>query len=211
VFCNRKRDISEVCRFMRSKGIKAEQLHGDMEQEQRTVALNSFKGGASQVLVCSDVAARGLDVQGMSHVFNWDVPNHPEDYVHRIGRTGRANATGRAFTFSTPNDFKAVALIQKLIGKTINVFNLGDEFTPPPQTEDTADLEPTERTHKKHYEPRRNRPDRKPEHRAPSKTEHRQAKPPQEKRSRHEEHHNILAEENNGTFGGDVPAFLKGK
>ncbi|MBU6476284.1 MAG: DEAD/DEAH box helicase, partial [Alphaproteobacteria bacterium] len=76
IFCNRKRDINDVCKFIRSKGIKADKLHGDMEQSERTVALNAFKEGASQVLVCSDVAARGLDVQGMSHVFNWDVPFH---------------------------------------------------------------------------------------------------------------------------------------
>jgi superfamily II DNA/RNA helicase len=215
VFCNRKRDISEVCRFMRSKGIKAQQLHGDMEQSERTIALNAFKEGLSQILVCSDVAARGLDVQGMSHVFNWDVPNHPEDYVHRIGRTGRANATGRAFTFSTPNDFKAVALIEKLIGKKINVFSLGGEETAAAPAMETPAAE-----HKKHHEPRRGRHERKPEHRSnhskpenrsPSQPENRQAKPPHEKRSRHEEHHNILAEENNGMFGGDVPSFLKGK
>ncbi|MCK5556214.1 MAG: DEAD/DEAH box helicase, partial [Alphaproteobacteria bacterium] len=117
VFCNRKRDIDEVCRFMKFKRIKVTSLHGDMDQVRRTEALNSFKEGLSQILVCSDVAARGLDVQGMSHVFNWDVPHNPEDYVHRIGRTGRAGLTGRAFTFATPNDEKAVELIQKLIGK----------------------------------------------------------------------------------------------
>ncbi len=214
VFCNRKRDINEVCRFMKSKGIKAASLHGDMEQSERTVALNAFKEGTTQILVCSDVAARGLDVQGMSHVFNWDVPNHAEDYVHRIGRTGRANATGRAFTFSTPNDFKAVAQIQKLIGKTINVFTLGGEPAVTPQA-DTAVApvveKPAVHEHKRHHEPRRERHERKPEHRGPAKQENRQSKPVHEKRSRHEEHHNILAEENNGTFGADVPSFLKGK
>jgi superfamily II DNA/RNA helicase len=206
VFCNRKRDINEVCRFMKSKGIRAAQLHGDMEQDARTVALNAFKDGTSQVLVCSDVAARGLDVQGMSHVFNWDVPNHPEDYVHRIGRTGRAGATGRAFTFSTPNDFKAVGLIQKLIGKQINVFNLEGggaaatvAATAPLVVEQPVPERPPAHPSRKHHE-------------RPSHPEKKFAKPPQEKpRSRHEEHHNIHAEENNGTFGADVPSFLKGK
>ena len=214
VFCNRKRDIDEVARFMKSKGIKVASLHGDMDQSQRTIALNAFKEGLSQILVCSDVAARGLDVQGMSHVFNWDVPNHPEDYVHRIGRTGRAGATGRAFTFSTPNDFKAVALIQKLLGKTINVFTLGGEaFAAPSQTETVVAsvVEKPVQEHKRHHEPRRERHERKPEHRSHAKPENRQVNPPHEKRSRHEEHHNILAEDNNGTFGGDVPSFLKGK
>lgn len=194
VFCNRKRDINEVCRFMKSKGIKAAGLHGDMEQDARTAALNAFKEGSSQVLVCSDVAARGLDVQAMSHVFNWDVPNHPEDYVHRIGRTGRAGAKGRAFTFSTPNDFKAVHLIEKLIGKKIEVFSFGGAAP----SEETAAAPVVEQ--KQHNQ----RNDR---HRQPKKD-----RPPQEKRrSRHEEHHNILSEENNGTFGGDVPSFLRGK
>ncbi len=187
VFCNRKRDIDEVARFMKSKGIKVASLHGDMDQTRRTMALNAFKEGLSQILVCSDVAARGLDVQGMSHVFNWDVPNHPEDYVHRIGRTGRAGATGRAFTFSTPNDFKAVNLIEKLLGKKIAIFTVeGEEAAQPvPQVEAHA--------------PRRDRP--------PARKE----KVPQEKRSRHEAHHNISSEDNNGAFGADMPSFLKGK
>lgn len=205
VFCNRKRDIDEVCRFMRSKGIKAASLHGDMDQPRRTAALNAFKEGISQILVCSDVAARGLDVQGMSHVFNWDVPNHPEDYVHRIGRTGRAGMKGRAFTFSTPHDFKAVHLIQKLLGKQIAVFAMEGEAPAQavPPTEEIADKPPAH-PYKKNHGPPRSHPEKKF---AP----HQHAKAPQEKRSRHEERHNILAEENNGTFGADVPSFLKGK
>lgn len=125
VFCNRKRDISDVCRFMRSKGIKVAALHGDMDQSERTEALNKFKAGDNDILVCSDVAARGLDVQGLSHVFNWDVPNHPEDYVHRIGRTGRAGASGRAFTLAVPDDEKNIGIIQKLISKKIEVVDMG--------------------------------------------------------------------------------------
>lgn len=198
VFCNRKRDINEVGRFMKSKGIKAAALHGDMEQAQRTEALNAFKVGHSQILVCSDVAARGLDVQGMSHVFNWDVPNHPEDYVHRTGRTGRAGASGRAFTLSTPNDFKAVHLIEKMLGKKINVFSLDGEA---PVEKNPSIAVSTPAPQKQHKQPTGRR-DHQPK----------KDRPPQEKkRSRHEEHHNISSEENNGTFGGDVPSFLKGK
>jgi superfamily II DNA/RNA helicase len=200
VFCNRKRDIDEVYRFMKSKGIKAARLHGDMEQDQRTTALNAFKEGQSQILVCSDVAARGLDVQGMSHVFNWDVPNNPEDYVHRTGRTGRAGAKGRAFTFSTPNDFKSVQLIEKLIGKKINIFGGGEAPVAAPV--ETVMEKPA-------LQPRHERPPT-PKH---EKKQHPRNEPPaQEKqRSRHEEHHNILSEDNNGTFGSDVPSFLKQK
>jgi superfamily II DNA/RNA helicase len=154
VFCNRKRDIDEVRRFMRSKGIKAAALHGDMEQSERTEALNAFKAGETQILVCSDVAARGLDVVGMSHVFNWDVPNHPEDYVHRIGRTGRAGLSGRAFTFATPHDEKALHIIQKLIGKKIEVMNLdvGKPLPPPdkPERHQEPALRQRERHHNRH-------------------------------------------------------------
>jgi superfamily II DNA/RNA helicase len=201
VFCNRKRDIDEVGRFMKSKGIKAAALHGDMEQEQRTAALSAFKEGRSQILVCSDVAARGLDVQGMSHVFNWDVPNNPEDYVHRTGRTGRAGAKGRAFTFSTSNDFKSVQLIEKLIGKKINVFSLDGEtaVAPPSAPAEEIAAKPVHE-HKRHERPA-------PKHE--KKHQHPRNAPPPEKRSRHEEHHNILSEDNNGTFGSDVPSFLK--
>ncbi len=150
VFCNRKRDIDEVRRFMRSKGIKAAALHGDMEQSERTEALASFKAGDSQILVCSDVAARGIDVQGMSHVFNWDVPHHAEDYVHRIGRTGRANEMGRAFTFATPMDDKSVSAIQKLINKKIEVLDL-DLGKAPPLPPERERPEPAVRQRERHH------------------------------------------------------------
>ena len=204
VFCNRKRDIDEVCRFMKSKRIKAASLHGDMDQARRTAALSSFKEGLSQILVCSDVAARGLDVQGMSHVFNWDVPNNPEDYVHRIGRTGRAGLTGRAFTFATPNDEKAVELIQKLIGKKIEVYGIGGEAIV--SQEETAAVVETSQRPKRARVPRSKCPEKKSERKHVESSS-----PPQKKRSRHEERHNILSEKNNGTFGEDMPAFLKAK
>jgi len=150
VFCNRKRDIDEVKKFMRGKGIKVAALHGDMEQSERTEALASFKAGETQILVCSDVAARGIDVQGMSHVFNWDVPHNSEDYVHRIGRTGRANSKGRAFTFATPMDDKSVQAIQKLIGKKIEVLDLDLGKAPPPPPEKPR-AEPAVRQHERHH------------------------------------------------------------
>jgi superfamily II DNA/RNA helicase len=94
-------------------------LHGDMSQPARTETLERFKAGDIQILVASDVAARGLDVQDMSHVFNYDVPFSPEDYVHRIGRTGRAGKTGHSFTLATPNEGDLIDAIQKLINTTI--------------------------------------------------------------------------------------------
>ncbi len=119
VFCNRKRDVGVVHRSLNRHGYNAGQLHGDMPQSTRTDTLNAFKRGEITLLVCSDVAARGLDIQDMSHVFNFDVPSHAEDYVHRIGRTGRAGREGRAITFATSEDRKYLAAIGRLIGMPI--------------------------------------------------------------------------------------------
>jgi superfamily II DNA/RNA helicase len=119
IFCNRKRDVDILNRSLLKYGFNAAALHGDMPQSKRTETLERFKEGEVRLLVASDVAARGLDIQGMSHVFNFDVPIHAEDYVHRIGRTGRAGREGRAFTLATPEDGRFVAAITKLIGKDI--------------------------------------------------------------------------------------------
>lgn len=119
IFCNRKRDVEILCRSLLRHGFDAAMLHGDMTQPKRTETLERFKAGAVRLLVCSDVAARGIDIGGLSHVFNFDVPIHPEDYVHRIGRTGRAGQSGRAFTLATVEDDDRLAAIEKLIGKPI--------------------------------------------------------------------------------------------
>jgi superfamily II DNA/RNA helicase len=119
IFCNRKRDVDVLFRSLTKHGFDAAALHGDMPQSKRTETLERFKNSEIRLLVASDVAARGLDVQGMSHVFNFDVPIHAEDYVHRIGRTGRAGREGRAFTLATPEDGRFVEAIQQLIGKPI--------------------------------------------------------------------------------------------
>src|SRR5437868_245968 len=104
VFCNRKRDVATLQTSLKKHGFNAGALHGDMSQPARMETLEKFKQGEIQVLVASDVAARGLDIVDMSHVFNFDVPFSPEDYVHRIGRTGRAGKTGHSFTLATPAD-----------------------------------------------------------------------------------------------------------
>ena len=119
IFCNRKRDVGILHRSLSRHGFEAGALHGDMDQFSRTATLDSFKKGEIKYLVCSDVAARGLDIAGMSHVFNFDVPINPEDYVHRIGRTGRAGKSGRAITIATDADGRYVAAIQKMMGKPI--------------------------------------------------------------------------------------------
>src|SRR6266849_4115735 len=117
IFCNRKRDVDILFRSLSRHGLDAAALHGDMPQSKRTETLDRFRNGDIRLLVASDVAARGLDIQGLSHVFCFDVPIHAEDYVHRIGRTGRAGREGRSFMLAAPEDGIAVAAIVKLIGK----------------------------------------------------------------------------------------------
>ena len=119
IFCNRKMDVDVVAKSLKAHGFNAAPIHGDLEQSQRTRTLDSFRDGSLRLLVASDVAARGLDIPAVSHVFNFDVPSHPEDYVHRIGRTGRAGRKGKAFTLSTPADGKYLAAIETLIKQPI--------------------------------------------------------------------------------------------
>ncbi|MBV8400709.1 MAG: DEAD/DEAH box helicase [Acetobacteraceae bacterium] len=119
VFCNRKRDVDILYKSLSRHRFSVGALHGDMAQTVRFATLERFKSGELQLLVCSDVAARGLDIGGLSHVFNFDVPHHAEDYVHRIGRTGRAGLEGHALTIAVPEDRFAVEAIEELIGHPI--------------------------------------------------------------------------------------------
>jgi superfamily II DNA/RNA helicase len=119
IFCNRKREVAALHRSLVRHGFSAIALHGDMDQSARTAALDQFRKNEVTLLVASDVAARGLDIPAVSHIFNFDVPHHPDDYVHRIGRTGRAGRTGTAITVVSPSDTKSVAAIEKLIGQSI--------------------------------------------------------------------------------------------
>ncbi|WP_027835232.1 DEAD/DEAH box helicase [Maritalea myrionectae] len=121
VFCNRKRDIATLTRSLERHGFNAGALHGDMDQKSRMATLDGFKAGKIKILVASDVAARGLDIPEVSHVYNFDVPTHAEDYVHRIGRTGRAGRSGQAISLVTKADEKYLTAIEKLIEQTIPV------------------------------------------------------------------------------------------
>ena len=119
IFCNRKRDVDIVARSLVKHGLSAAPIHGDLDQSTRTKTLDDFKSDKLRFLVASDVAARGLDIPAVSHVFNFDVPHNAEDYVHRIGRTGRAGLEGEAVTIVGPADEKNLAAVEKMLGKKI--------------------------------------------------------------------------------------------
>lgn len=139
IFCNRKRDVATLARSLERHGFSAGGLHGDMDQKSRMETLDSFKTDKLKLLIASDVAARGLDIPAVSHVFNFDVPTHAEDYVHRIGRTGRAGRSGVAITLATPSDGKYIDAITKLIAKDIPEVKLGGapvERAAPPAAEE---------------------------------------------------------------------------
>jgi len=138
IFCNRKKDVADLFRSLERHGFSVGALHGDMDQRSRTTMLQNFRDGQIQLLVASDVAARGLDLPDVGHVFNFDVPIHSEDYVHRIGRTGRAGRSGAAFTLVTKRDTKHVDAIEKLIGEDVQWLN-GDLSALPPADESADD------------------------------------------------------------------------
>jgi superfamily II DNA/RNA helicase len=175
IFANRKTTVRELNKSLLSHGFSSGEIHGDMDQSSRLKELARFKGGEINILVASDVAARGLDIKGVSHVFNFDTPWHPDDYVHRIGRTGRAGAKGRAFTLVSEEDAEAIANVEKLTGAEVPVFGKKDvrvELAPAPEPkvdasgEEHSEVEDTpresrprrERASAKHEErPRRDR------------------------------------------------------
>jgi superfamily II DNA/RNA helicase len=138
IFCNRKREVAVLHKSLQKHGFSVGALHGDMDQSARTAALDQFRKGEIPLLVASDVAARGLDIPAVSHIFNFDVPHHADDYVHRIGRTARAGRTGTAISIVTPLDQKSIVAIEKLIGQSIPVAEGGAEI---PLAERTASRE----------------------------------------------------------------------
>ena len=138
IFCNRKKDVADLYKSLEKHGFSVGALHGDMDQRSRTNMLQGFKDNEITLLVASDVAARGLDIPAVSHVFNFDVPIHAEDYVHRIGRTGRAGRAGASFTLVARRDAKYVDAITKLIGQDIEWLDGKDAI----QSADPADDKP---------------------------------------------------------------------
>lgn len=143
IFCNRKRDVATVARSLERHDYNAGALHGDMDQHARMKMLASFKDQSTTLLVASDVAARGLDIPEVSHVFNFDVPTHAEDYVHRIGRTGRAGRSGTAYTLVSRSDQKYLDAVEKLIGKPLNVTSHISDSVPEEATTDAPESSST--------------------------------------------------------------------
>ena len=182
IFANRKTTVREINKSLQSHGFASSEIHGDMDQSSRLKELARFKAGEVTILVASDVAARGLDIKGVSHVFNFDTPWHPEDYVHRIGRTGRAGAKGRAFTFVAEEDAEAIQNVEKLTGAVIPVFGKKDvrvELTvAPAEPEPEARAEPEEKPRRA----RRERPEERSEERAEEPREERAPRRDREER-----------------------------
>jgi len=160
VFCGTRIGANRLAHQLRKDHIHADAIHGDKSQAERELALQDFKGGKTAVLVATDVASRGLDIEGLPQVINFDVPHSPEDYVHRIGRTGRAGLTGEAISLVSPEDQEAVAAIEKLIKKRIER-QLVPNFGPSART--VAGMMGDEPRRKSSREPRRGEPRREPE------------------------------------------------
>jgi superfamily II DNA/RNA helicase len=167
IFCNRKTTVRELNKSLQKHGFKSGEIHGDIDQATRQRQLDAFKSGAINLLVASDVAARGLDIKGVSHVFNFDAPWHPDDYVHRIGRTGRAGAKGKAFTFVTKADEEAIENIEKLIG--IKIERLGKVGAPAEDRPKKAEAASPERSERPRKEARPAKPE--PKRRAAAKAD----------------------------------------
>jgi len=209
VFSNRKTTVRELAGELKRKGFRSGQIHGDMEQPERIAELDRFKKGEINILVASDVAARGLDIKGVSHVFNYDVPWQPDDYIHRIGRTGRAGATGIAITLATSADADAISSIEKLIGSKIPPL---DGSAPAPAPAEAApeaakpERKPRGRKAAEPKPPREEQPRREPE--AKRQTAHdgepeakRQTAPAREEEAREPD----MVDEG---WNGPVPGFL---
>jgi len=139
IFCNRKSDVDIVSKSLNKWGYNAAPIHGDLDQSHRTKTLDKFRDNELRILVASDVAARGLDIPAVTHVFNFDVPSHAEDYVHRIGRTGRAGRTGTAIMICTPRDEKNLEDVERLVKETIPRLDspMGKSAAPTPASSET--------------------------------------------------------------------------
>ncbi len=220
VFCNRKTTVRELAKSLKQSGFSAGEIHGDMDQSSRNAELQRFKDREINILVASDVAARGLDVKAVSHVFNFDTPWHPDDYIHRIGRTGRAGMTGRAFTFVAPEDAEAIANVEKLTGMSIPVYSAEGAPAAGPREEAQVEAAPPKGRSNEAREPREPRAAREPrpprEERRPrrqDRAEPKSGKPVVEERAapveaRQPEPRRAPAPVEDEAWNGPVPGFL---
>ena len=194
-------------------------MHGDMPQSSRNETLKRFKDGEIVLLVCSDVAARGLDIAGVSHVFNFDVPFHAEDYVHRIGRTGRAGMTGRAWTIATGDDDKYVEAIERLIKRKIPLEKLeGSSRSGGGESQEKRDRQPDSRNREprghdqgrhggREHRPERDRGPQRDSHHRPQAENRPPQRPQAPERIRQDEDDEEVA----AGFGSEMPDFFKQK
>ena len=208
IFCNRKKDVDILFKSLTKHGFNAVALHGDMVQAKRTEMLAAFKSGDAGLLVCSDVAARGLDISAVPFVINFDVPNNAEDYVHRIGRTGRAGMQGKAITIAVPADGKSLAAIEKLIGGPIPRAEIAS------LTELKADVTTEDKPRKKHSRGKeKSSPEKsKPRKAAAEKPKSNKDQAPSRnrKRGRHDPDVGVMEHgEDVVAFGAHTPSFLK--
>jgi len=205
IFCNRKREVALLHRSLVRHKFNAVALHGDLDQSARTAALDAFRNGEAKLLIASDVAARGLDIPAVSHIFNFDVPHHPDDYIHRIGRTGRAGLSGTAITIVSPADSKAVAAIERLTGQPIPWMGApapaAARESPPPQAERSQG----ERSHGERAPRGERHRGRQPQHRQP---QHRQPQPRQDKETGRAGEPQPPPEHAGESDGSHLPAFL---
>ena len=202
IFANRKTTVRELNKSLQRHGFSSGEIHGDMDQASRIKELDRFKSGDINILVASDVAARGLDIKGVSHVFNFDTPWHPDDYVHRIGRTGRAGAKGRAFTLVAGEDAEAIQNVEKLTGSEIPVFGKKDvrvELVEKPAEPEQAKSKRGERVEQEVDAPAKSRRDRKP-----AKERDAAEKPKQPRRRDRHDDEPVAA----GEWNGPRPGFL---
>jgi superfamily II DNA/RNA helicase len=205
IFANRKTTVRELNKSLKRAGFSTGEIHGDMDQGSRIAELDRFKKGEINILVASDVAARGLDIKGVSHVFNYDTPWHPDDYVHRIGRTGRAGAKGKAFTMVTPEDAEAIANVEKLTGLAIAEFGATNGESRQPQERQAEPREAADEERPRRGRSRRDKPREEPVREDRPRSE----KPAPARRSPapRREPEPVDADDD-GEWNGPVPGFL---
>jgi superfamily II DNA/RNA helicase len=221
IFCNRKREVALLHKSLVRHKFNAVALHGDLDQSARTAALEAFRSGEAKLLIASDVAARGLDIPAVSHVFNFDVPHHPDDYIHRIGRTGRAGLTGTAITLVSPSDSKSVTAIERLTGQPIPFMGAlpapaASEDQPAPAERSQGERNHGERSHGERNHSGRGQGGRPPQRdRAPQQSQpqarqpqQQQPRPVQDKQPARANKPQPQADHDGESDGSHLPAFL---